>query len=130
MALVLLFALTVGLAAAKCNPELYEAAHAASITHAAADDAAGAVPLTLLPQDKGDESPAGLDGGPFGFWFQPSTTGSTKWTISINGGVYCCDVVWTNLLCCLVADVRDCLSFVVCCRVWLRLWFCFRWLVL
>eukprot|EP01051_Picozoa_sp_SAG22_P001898 SAG22_NODE_78_length_22065_cov_7.473095_17_plen_365_part_00 len=43
-------------------------------------------PLTLLPQDKGNESPACLDGSPYGFYFNPSKTGSTKWTISIEGG--------------------------------------------
>ena len=43
-------------------------------------------PLTLLPQDKGNESPACLDGSPYGFYFSPSKTGSTKWTISIEGG--------------------------------------------
>ena len=43
--------------------------------------------LTLLPQDKGDESPACLDGSPYGFYFNPSKSGkSTKWTISIEGG--------------------------------------------
>jgi len=26
-----------------------------------------------------------------GFYFQPSTTGSTKWTISIEGGGWCYD---------------------------------------
>lgn len=46
-------------------------------------------PLTLLPQDQGDESPACLDGSPYGFYFVPSTTGSTKWTISIEGGGWC-----------------------------------------
>ena len=48
-------------------------------------------PLTLLPQDKGDESPACLDGSPYGFYFQKSKTGSTKWTISIEGGGWCYD---------------------------------------
>ena len=46
--------------------------------------------LTLSPynshKDKGDESPACLDGSPYGFYFSPSQKGSTKWTISINGG--------------------------------------------
>jgi len=46
-------------------------------------------PLTLLPQDKGDESPACLDGSPYGYYFVPSKTGSTKWTISIEGGGWC-----------------------------------------
>ena len=48
-----------------------------------------AAPLTLLPQDAGDESPACLDGSPYGFYFNPSTTNSTKWTISIEGGGWC-----------------------------------------
>ena len=47
--------------------------------------------LTFLPQDKGDESPACLDGSPYGFYFVPSKTGSTKWTISIEGGGWCYD---------------------------------------
>jgi len=51
----------------------------------------GSAPLTLLPQDKGDESPACLDGSKYGFYFNPSTTGSTKWTISIEGGGWCYD---------------------------------------
>jgi hypothetical protein len=48
-------------------------------------------PLTLLPQDAGDESPACLDGSPYGFYFTPSKSGSTKWTISIEGGGWCYD---------------------------------------
>jgi hypothetical protein len=51
----------------------------------------GSAPLTLLPQDKGDESPACLDGSPYGFYFVPSTTNSTKWTINIQGGGWCYD---------------------------------------
>ena len=47
------------------------------------------VPLKLLPQDKGDESPANLDGSAYGFYFSPSQSQtSTKWTISIEGGGY------------------------------------------
>ena len=42
-------------------------------------------PLTLLPQTEGDESPACLDGSPYGFYFNPSKTGSKRWTISIEG---------------------------------------------
>lgn len=52
---------------------------------------AGAVPLTLLPQNKGDASPACLDGSPYGFYFIPSSTNSTKWTINIQGGGWCYD---------------------------------------
>ena len=45
------------------------------------------VPLTLLPQNAGDESPATLDGSPYGLYFKPSQSGkSRKWTISIEGG--------------------------------------------
>eukprot|EP00927_Polykrikos_kofoidii_P041022 TRINITY_DN3495_c0_g1_i1.p1 TRINITY_DN3495_c0_g1~~TRINITY_DN3495_c0_g1_i1.p1 ORF type:complete len:442 (-),score=35.85 TRINITY_DN3495_c0_g1_i1:169-1386(-) len=47
------------------------------------------VPLTLLPQEAGGESPACLDGTPYGFYFVPSQTNSTKWTISIDGGGWC-----------------------------------------
>ena len=50
-------------------------------------------PLVLLPQDKGDASPAALDGSPYGLYFSPSTTNSTKWTISIDGGGWCYDEV-------------------------------------
>ena len=49
------------------------------------------LPLTLLPQDAGDASPACLDGSPYGFYFRPSKTNSTKWTISIEGGGWCYD---------------------------------------
>eukprot|EP00939_MAST-03C_sp_MAST-3C-sp1_P000133 g133.t1 len=52
---------------------------------------AGEAPLTLLPQEKGAESPACLDGSPYGFYFVPSSTNSTKWTISIEGGGWCYD---------------------------------------
>ena len=49
-------------------------------------------PLTLLPQDKGNESPACLDGSPYGFYFAASTnTSNKKWTISIEGGGWCYD---------------------------------------
>lgn len=48
-------------------------------------------PVTLLPQNKGNESPACLDGSPYGFFFNPSKTNSTKWTISIEGGGWCYD---------------------------------------
>jgi len=55
------------------------------------DTLQGSAPLTLLPQDKGNQSPACLDGSPYGFYFVPSTTGSTKWTINIQGGGWCYD---------------------------------------
>ena len=48
------------------------------------------VPLTLLPQDAGVESPATLDGSPYGIYFKPSQSGtSTKWTVSIEVIVMC-----------------------------------------
>jgi hypothetical protein len=55
------------------------------------DDVGSAGRLTLLPQDAGDASPACLDGSQYGFYFVPSTTNSTKWTISIEGGGWCYD---------------------------------------
>lgn len=48
-----------------------------------------AVNVTLLPQNKGNESPACLDGSPYGYYYVPSKTKSTKWTISISGGGWC-----------------------------------------
>ena len=45
--------------------------------------------LHLLPQTAGTLSPAALDGSPYGFYFQPSPTGSKRWTISIEGGGWC-----------------------------------------
>ena len=75
-----------GVAAAlgACNPSLYEMESSAAAPP-------GSVPLTLLPQDKGGESPACLDGSPYGFYFVPSKTGSTRWTMNINGGGWCYD---------------------------------------
>ena len=55
------------------------------------DDLQNSAPLTLLPQNAGDKSPACLDGSPYGFYFVPSTTNSTQWTISIEGGGWCYD---------------------------------------
>ena len=49
----------------------------------------GAGDLVLVPQDKGALSPACLDGSPYGFYFVPSPTNSTKWTVSISGGGWC-----------------------------------------
>ena len=49
------------------------------------------VPLTLLPQDAGSESPAKLDGSQCGVYFAKSESGrSRKWTISIEGGGWWC----------------------------------------
>ena len=66
----------------RCNPEELASIEALYLYEPAIDEA---VPLTLLPIT-GDDSPACLDGTPYGFYFQPSKTGSTKWTVSINGG--------------------------------------------
>jgi hypothetical protein len=68
----------------RCNPEMQpqeEETHpllGSEATYGAAD-------LHTLPLE-GDTGPACLDGTPYGFYFQPSTTGSTKWTVSIDGG--------------------------------------------
>lgn len=77
-------------AATHCNPEVYGQEFQTVPT---LGFSAGAAPLTLLPQDKGAESPACLDGSPYGFYFVPSKTGSTKWTISIDGGGWCYDEI-------------------------------------
>ena len=55
--------------------------------------AAASVPAVLikLPQDKGDLSPACLDGTEYGFYFRPSATGSTKWSLNFEGGGWCYD---------------------------------------
>ena len=37
------------------------------------------------------DDPACLDGTPYGFYFQKSATGSTKWSVSIDGGGWCYD---------------------------------------
>ena len=42
--------------------------------------------LIKLPQDKGDLSPACLAGTGYGFYFRPSATGSTKWSLNFEGG--------------------------------------------
>ena len=52
----------------------------------------GAGDLHLVPQTEGDLSPACLDGSPYGFYFVPSTTNSTKWTVSISGGLPARDI--------------------------------------
>ena len=49
--------------------------------------------LTLLPQTDGELSPASLDGSPYGLFIQRSSTGSKKWTIMIQGGGWCYDLV-------------------------------------
>jgi STAM-binding protein len=87
--LIVILAVT---AAANCNPERYAAEIQAS---EAATLSLGVTPanITFLPQDKGGESPACLDGSPYGFYFRPSPTNSTKWTIFINGGGWCYDEI-------------------------------------
>jgi hypothetical protein len=75
---------------ARCNPELQLAEQpGAGLTQAqhplGGEATYGAAQLHTLPL-QGDSGPACLDGTPYGFYFQPSTTGSTKWTVSIDGG--------------------------------------------
>jgi len=53
----------------------------------------GKSPPIFLPQDRGTLSPAALDGSPYGFFFQPSASNSTKWTVAIQGGGWCYDEV-------------------------------------
>ena len=49
------------------------------------------VPLVLFPQDAGVESPANLDGSPYGVYLAKSPSGaSKKWTVSIQGGGWWC----------------------------------------
>ena len=50
-------------------------------------------PLVLLPQDQGDESPACLDGSPYGLYHVRSRSNSTKWTIYLEGGGWCDDEI-------------------------------------
>lgn len=82
--------------APSCSPELLdslnrEASLSASLgRHNKLNQATA----TFLPHDlTNPESPACLDGSPYGFYFAPSTTGSKKWTISINGGGWCYDEI-------------------------------------
>ena len=76
--------------AAKCNPEI--ALQAPSLAPGLTANVGN---LTFLPQAASTASThaACLDGSPYGFYFVPSTTGSTKWTVSINGGGWCYDEV-------------------------------------
>jgi hypothetical protein len=48
-------------------------------------------PIVKLPQTGSNTDPAALDGSPYAFYFVPSTTGSTQWTINIEGGGWCYD---------------------------------------
>ena len=50
----------------------------------------GSAPPTFIPLETGA---ACLDGSPYAFYFIPSTTGSTQWTISIEGGGWCYDEI-------------------------------------
>eukprot|EP01052_Picozoa_sp_SAG31_P026402 SAG31_NODE_2389_length_5806_cov_3.020151_1_plen_126_part_00 len=74
--------------APRCNPEQLELVDQRWTvgTHEGVAASGGQTPVVMLPQDKGGESPACLDGSPYGFYFVPSKAGSTKWTVSINGG--------------------------------------------
>lgn len=56
-----------------------------------AEECSSSAPLILLPQDKGDESPACLDGSPYGLYHVQSRRNSTKWTIYLEGGGWCSD---------------------------------------
>jgi hypothetical protein len=88
-------AAAASVSAAGCNPEADKPA-------ALAATAAGRLitrdpgypkpptPKVLLPQDDGS---AALDGSPMAVYFSPSASGSTKWTISIDGGGWCDDEV-------------------------------------
>jgi len=95
MALHFLVGSAVGSAA--CNtPEALRADDVAYSSHGGRGSFFAEAPqyganLTLLPHDEGDASPACLDGSKYGFYFNPSKTGSTKWTISIEGGGWCYD---------------------------------------
>ena len=82
-------------AAPRCNPEQLQFVDQSWTAEVNAGVAAngGTTEAVMLPQDKGDESPACLDGSPYGFYYVPSKTGSTKWTVSINGGGWCYDEV-------------------------------------
>ena len=75
-----------------CNDELRHTAQLASPA-AATGSPVNVGTLIKLPQPKGEEAtfPAALDGSPYAFYFAPSTSNSTQWTININGGGWCYD---------------------------------------
>jgi len=73
---------------ARCNPEELRRIESHPGNVPVKD---GSVPLTLLPLT--ENGPACLDGSAYGFYFQPSKSGSTKWTVSINGGGWCYDEI-------------------------------------
>lgn len=58
-----------------------------------AEECSSTAPLILLPQDQGDDSPACLDGSPYGIYHIHSRSNSTKWTIYLEGGGWCDDEV-------------------------------------
>lgn len=93
MMLRLILAVSLGATASAsqvtCNPEAQEFRRNAMPE---ATDGRSAT-INFLAQDKGVNSPACLDGSPYGFYFVPSSTGSTKWTLSIDGGGWCYDEV-------------------------------------
>ena len=88
-------------AESRCNPELQlleqPGVGLVQDQHPLGGEATyGAAQLHTLPLE-GDSGPACLDGTPYGFYFQPSTTGSTKWTVSIDGTSVC--ILPVRLLC-------------------------------
>lgn len=95
MMLFAIFVMSAGINAlasqVQCNPEAQ--AQEFQSTAMLGSSAVQTAPMTFLPQDKGSESPACLDGSPYVFYFLPSSTGSTKWTISIKGGGWCYDEI-------------------------------------
>ena len=74
---------------AACNPEYQEIENNPSYQ----DEDGPTGKLTFLPQNEGGLSPAALDGSPYAFYPVFSTTGSSKWTIQIQGGGWCYDEV-------------------------------------
>jgi hypothetical protein len=54
----------------------------------------------LIPRLPADDSPACIDGSPFGFHYRLSASGSTKWTFTLPGGGWCHDeqscAEWTS----------------------------------
>ena len=57
------------------------------------EECSSTAPLILLPQDEGDQSPACLDGSPYGLYYVRSRSNSTKWTIYLEGGGWCDDEI-------------------------------------
>jgi hypothetical protein len=88
-------ALALGGGPVKCNNELFGTSSITTPDSASAPLGGSAGNLIKLPQPAGEEAtfPAALDGSPFAFYFLPSATNSTKWTINIQGGGWCYDEV-------------------------------------